>query len=261
MKLKLAVHQLSFSSNKNQNLERMLSHMENTKAQLHVFPEYSMGTPKNGLTLTFVKENAEQLNGPFISKILEKSKELQTAVVFTTFLAENNQFFNTSILVQNGKIKALYKKIHLFDALGHKESNLFSAGTKIAITKIKNFRIGLAVWFDLRFPELFRAMAHKGVDLFVVPSAWYTGKHKVEQWQVLTQARAHENNVYLVAVNQTLPQFTGNSLIASPFATIIKQANTKQTTLVVELDNKALIESKNQIPTIKLSKPHLYKKL
>ena len=75
-------------------------------------------------------------------------------------------------------------------------------------------------------------MAYKGVDIFVVPSAWYAGKYKIEQWQVLTKARAHENNAYLIAVNQTPPQFTGNSLIATPFATIIKQANTKQNTQI-----------------------------
>jgi predicted amidohydrolase len=259
--MKLAAHQISFQSKKSQNLDRILSCLENTQAQLHVFPEYCMGLPKSGLTSTYIKENAEQLHGPFVSKILEKTKKLQTATVFTTFLAEKNQFFNAAILAQNGKIKALYKKIHLFDALGYKESDLFSAGTKIAIAKIRDFRVGLAVCFDLRFPGLFRAMAYKGVDMFAVPSAWYTGKHKVVQWQVLTKARAHENNAYLIAVNQTPPQFTGNSLIASPFATTITQADKKQTTLTVELDTKALNESKKQIPTIKLSKPQIYKKI
>jgi len=220
-----------------------------------------MGYPNNGLNPTFIKENAEQLNGPFVSKLLEITKKLHSAVVFTTLLVENNHFFNVAVLAQNGKIKALYKKIHLFDALGHKESDLFSAGDKIAIARIQEFKVGLAICFDLRFPQLFRTMAYMGVDLFIVPSAWYIGKHKVEQWEVLTKARAHENNAYLVAVNQASPQFIGNSLIVSPFATNIKQANAKQITLLTELDKNTLIESKKQIPTIKLSKPQLYKKL
>ena len=261
MKLKLAAHQINFQSNKQQNLDKILCILEKTKTQLHVFPEYSMGTPPNGLTQSFVKKNAEQLNGPFVSKILEKSKEHHTAVVFTIFQSEKNQFFNTAILAENGKIKATYKKIHLFDALGQKESNLFSSGNKIAIAKIQNFTVGLAICFDLRFPELFRALAHKGAELFIVPSAWYTGKHKNEQWQILTKARAHENNAYLVGVNQTLPHFTGNSIINSPFATTIKQANTQETTLTAELDKKYVVDSKNQIPIIKLSKPKLYKTL
>lgn len=261
MKLKLAAHQINFQSSKKQNLDIILRVLEKTKAQIHVFPEYSMGTPHNGLTQSFVKENAEQISGPFISKILEKSREHQTAVVFTVFLAENNQIFNTAILAENGEIKATYKKIHLFDALGYKESNLFSSGDKIALVQIQNFTVGLAICFDLRFPELFRKMAHKGAEIFIVPSAWYKGENKNEQWQVLTKTRAHENNAYLVATNQTSPQFIGNSIIASPFATTIKQANTQETTLIVELDKKSLLESKKQIPTIKLSKPQLYKTL
>lgn len=252
---------MSFLSNKNKNLNKIFRSLEKIKAQLHVFPEYCMGIPREGLTQAYIKQNAEPLHGNFISQILEKTGKLKTAVVFTTFLKEDHQIFNTAVFAQGGQVKTLYKKIHLFDALGHKESDLFSAGDKISITTIKGFNVGLAVCFDLRFPELFRALAYKGVNLFIVPSAWYVGKYKKEQWQTLTKARAHENNAYLVAVNQTLPNFTGNSIITTPNATILKQANTKQTTLLIEIDSEAILESKKQIPTIKLSKPNLYKDL
>ncbi len=261
MNLQIAAHQMSFSSNKNQNLDRILCNLEKIKAQLHVFPEYCMGTPNNGLTPAFVKENAEQLKGPFISQILEKTRELQTAVVFTTFLKDNQQIYNAAILAQKGKVKTLYKKIHLFDALGHNESNLFSAGDKIAIAKIKGFRVGLAICFDLRFPELFRAMAYEGVDLFIVPSAWYEGKYKVEQWQVLTLSRAHENSAYLVAVNQTNPLCTGHTIITSPWATTIRETDKEETSFVIEINKTDLQKSRKQLPILKLSKPQLYKNL
>ena len=104
-------------------------------------------------------------------------------------------------------------------------------------------------------------MAYKGVNLFIVPSAWYVGKYKKEQWQTLTKARAHENNAYLVAVNQTQPNFTGSSIIATPAAITLKQAKTKQTNLFAEIDEEAILESKKQIPILKLSKPKLYKQL
>jgi predicted amidohydrolase len=198
MQLKIAAHQLSFQTNKKQNLNKILNSIDNTNTHLHIFPEYSMGLPSNGLTPTYVKETAEQLNGPFVKKILTKTKQQQTAVVFTIFLAEQNQYFNAAILAEKGKIKALYKK------LGHKESTLFTPGDQIAIARIQDFRVGLAICFDLRFPELFRTMAYKGVDLFAIPSAWYIGKNKIAQWKVLTKTRAHENNTYLVAVNQNL---------------------------------------------------------
>ncbi|MCW3997650.1 MAG: carbon-nitrogen hydrolase family protein [Candidatus Bathyarchaeota archaeon] len=259
MKLVIACHQISFSSNKHENLNRILRTLEKVNAQIHVFPEYSMGNLVNGLTPVFVKKNAESLDGPFVTKVLEKTRELNLAVVFTVFLKENTGIFNAAILVEKGKIKALYKKIHLFDAFGYNESRIFSPGNEIVLATIKGFKIGLAVCFDLRFPELFRAMAYKGADLFIVPSAWYKGKYKVEQWQVLALSRAHENGAYLVAVDQTNPFFIGHSIITSPFATVLKKIGEEEESFVVELDYERILESRKLIPILSLSKPDIYR--
>ena len=219
-----------------------------------------MGIPIGGITPQFLKKTAEKINENFVTSILEKTKQHKTSVAFTIYLKEKHRIYNTAILLQNGKIKTIYKKIHLFDAFGYKESDIFDSGDQIALSNIHGFKIGLAICFDLRFPELFRAMAHKGTEIFVIPSAWYIGDNKIEQWNTLTKARSHENNTYLIAVNQTLPQFTRNSIITSPFATTIKQAKTEETTLIAHLDKQTLKNSKKQIPTILLSKPKLYKK-
>ena len=259
MKLVIACHQLSFSSNKYENLNRILSVLEETEAQLHVFPEYSMGIPPSGLTPIFVKENAECLDGEFVNKILEKTREQGLAAVFTTFLEEGDSFFNAAILAEQGRIKALYKKIHLFDALGHNESELFSSGNKLAFAEVNGFTVGLAVCFDLRFPELFRAMAYKGVDLFILPSAWYKGKYKLEQWRVLVMARAHENGAYVVAVDQTNPFCIGHSIVASPWATVLKEVGEIETSFIIELDHKQIKEARKLIPILALSKPELYR--
>ena len=261
MTLIIAAHQISFQSNKDQNLRKILGTIEKTNAQLHIFPEYSMGFPIGGITSKYLKKTAEKINENFVTSILEKTKQQKTAAVFTIYLKEKKQIYNTAVLAQNGKIKTIYKKIHLFDAFGYKESDLFASGNQIALTNVHSFKIGLAICFDLRFPELFRAMARKGAELFVIPSAWYFGDNKLEQWNILTKARSHENNTYLIAVNQTLPQFIGNSIITSPFATTIKQAKIEETTLITKLDKQTLKDSKRLIPTILLSKPKLYRKL
>jgi predicted amidohydrolase len=259
MKLVVACHQMSFSSNKHENLNKILSLLGETGAQLHVFPEYSMGIPSSGLTSIFVKENAECLDGEFVNKILEKTREQGLAAVFTTFLKEGDRVFNAAILAEKGRIKALYKKIHLFDALGHNESKLFSSGDNLALAETNGFIIGLAVCFDLRFPELFRAMAYKGVDLFIVPSAWYKGRYKLKQWRVLVRARAHENGAYLVAVDQTDPFCIGHSIVVSPWATVLKEVDERETSFTIDLDHKQIKEARKQIPILALSKPELYK--
>lgn len=220
-----------------------------------------MGLPRSGITPLYIKKNAEYLNENFVTAILKKTEQQKTAVIFTIYLKEKNHIYNAAILAKNGEIITIYKKIHLFDAFGYKESDIFSPGSHIALATINSFKVGLAICFDLRFPELFRIMAQKGAELFAIPSAWYLGEHKLEQWNILTKARSHENNTYLVAVNQPPPKFTGNSIITSPFATTIKQAKTQETTLLVNLNKQILKESKKLIPTIQLSKPKLYKKI
>jgi predicted amidohydrolase len=259
MTLSINCHQLSFSSTKTENLGKILRVIEDSDGYLDVFPEYAMGVPQHGLSRSYVLENAEPLSGEFVTKILKKTSQKHSSAVFTTFLKEGDAVYNAAILVETGKIKAVYKKIHLFDAFGYKESELFSSGRKLAIAELRGFNVGLAVCFDLRFPELFRAMAYRGVNLFIVPSAWYKGEHKLEQWRVLVLARAHENTSYFVAVNQTDPFFTGHSIVASPLAYALREASEGQSSFAVELNMKEIQEARKSVPTICLSKPKLYR--
>lgn len=258
MSLSIGGHQLSFTSNKAENLDRMLSIIEDSEAYIDIFPEYAMGVPQNGLNREYVQRNAESLDGKFVTKILEATAQKQSSAVFTMFLREGSSVYNAAILVENGRIRALYKKIHLFDAFGYKESDLFAPGKELATTEFEGFKVGLAVCFDLRFPELFRQMAYRGVSLFIVPSAWYRGEHKLEQWRVLVKARAHENTSFSVAIGQTKPLFIGHSMVASPFGYAIQEVAEGQTSFVVELDIREIEKAKKMVPTIKLSKPKLY---
>jgi predicted amidohydrolase len=259
MTLLLACHQLSLSSVKAENLSQITSTINGSLAYLDIFPEYAMGVPVNGLTRKFVAKNAEPLDGNFVSEILGATRQRKSAAVFTAFLKENQALYNAAILAEHGKIRAVYKKIHLFDAYGYKESELFAPGRQLAVLEVKDFKIGLAVCFDLRFPEMFRSMAYKGADLFVVPSAWYKGNHKLEQWRILVRARAHENTAYLVAVDQIGPFFVGHTMVASPLGYAIKEAAEEQTSFTVELDRKDIIEARRSVPVLSLSKPELYR--
>jgi predicted amidohydrolase len=241
-------------------LNRILHLIEESDADLDVFPEYATGVPSHSITREFVQLNAEPIDGEFASRILEKTLQKNSAAVFTTFLREDNAVYNAAILAERGVIRVIYRKVHLFDAFGYSESQLFAAGKDLAITNLKGFKVGLAVCFDLRFPELFRAMAYKGVNLFVVPSAWYKGKNKIEQWRTLIMARAHENVSYLVAASQTNSSFIGHSMAASPLGYTIKEAGKKQTDFTVQLDYKEIEEANDLVPTISLAKRELYKK-
>ena len=261
MSLTVQVNQISFCAAKSQNHEKMLQLISESKADLDVFPEYCMGMPLEGLNKGFIEENAEAIEGEFAQKIIESTKRRLSAAVFTMFLRESKSIYNAAVLAKAGKIEAIYRKIHLFDAYGYEESALFASGKSLAIAEIGPFKVGLAVCFDLRFPEFFRAMAYRGVNLFLVPSAWYKGKHKIDQWRILTKARAHENVSYLIAANQTLPQFIGHSLAASPLGFALEELKTFQTSFAVRLDLQELQAARRLLPTILNSERDFYSKL
>jgi predicted amidohydrolase len=260
MSLTARIHQISFCPCKDENLAKILKLMSESDAYLDVFPEYDMGVPPEGINKRFLLENAESLEGKFVSKIVEKTFQKNSAVVFTTFLKEDSAIYNTAILAEKGKIRTLYSKIHLFDAFGYKESAMFAPGQELAMVDFAGFRLGLAVCFDLRFPEMFRAMAYKGVNLFVVPAGWYKGKYKLGQWRALILARAHENVSYLVAADQSDPFFIGHSTIASPLGYFTEEIGEEQASFTSNLDLDEITKARNLLPTISLSRRELYDK-
>ncbi len=257
LSLAVQINQFSFSEVKADNLKRILQSLHESKADLVVFPEYCMGIPINGVDKDFVEQNAEALDGEFAQRIINATKACRCSVVFTMFLREGKSIYNAAIFAKAGNVEAIYRKINLFDAYGYQESEFFAPGNSLAIASIGPFKIGLAVCFDLRFPELFREMAKCGVNLFVVPSGWYKGKHKIDQWRVLTAARAHENMAYLVASNQTLPHFIGHSLAASPMGYALEELKTLQSKFVVKLQLKDIEDTRRLLPTV-LSKRDLH---
>jgi len=219
-----------------------------------------MGVSESGVTRDYVHSLAEELDGEFSSSILDASREMGISVVYTLFLREKGRVYNVAVFAEKGVVRVVYRKIHLFDAYGYRESEIFASGKNLAVVDFKNFRIGLAVCFDLRFPELFRALAYRGVNLFIVPAAWYRGKYKLDQWRHLIAARAHENTSYLVAVDQVGKFFLGHSLVASPLGFIRFELGEKEEKLSIELEKGELEEAEKLVPVRKLWKRNLYSK-
>ncbi len=258
--MKIGLHQLIFSDNKRENLKKIVTAIEGSDADLDVFPEYAMGVSKGGVTREFVEKTAEPLEGPFISEIIEKTRELGKNAVFTAYLKEGESIFNAALLAEKGNVNLIYRKIHLFDAYGYRESDVFTSGTRLAIKTVGSFKVGLAVCFDLRFPELFRAMAYKGVELFIVPASWYRGKYKHVQWLALTAARAHENLAFLVAVNQTGEIFSGRSLVATPMGHILVDLGEDEKSLTIDIYVEEVKKARRLVPTLNLARTDLYRK-
>lgn len=256
--MRIRVFQVAVKPEKRENLKRALSLLDQSSADLNVFPEYLMGVGSEGVTATYVRSLAEPLDGEFAGSLIDKSRERGFAVAFTMYLQEGDGVYNAAVLADRGRVTAVYRKIHLFDAYGYRESRIFSPGSELAVAGIGEFTAGLAVCFDLRFPEMFRAMMLRGVDLFLVPAAWYKGPYKLEQWRALTAARAHENLAYLVAANQVGESFTGHSVVVSPWGCPLAELGESEAFAEVDVEKGEVEQARRAVPVRQLLKLDLY---
>jgi predicted amidohydrolase len=158
--------------------------------------------------------------------------------------------YNTLLLAEPGRWTT-YRKIHLYDSFGHRESDVLSAGPTTPVTAtVGDFRVGLMTCYDLRFPELARALSAEGVDLLVVPAAWVAGPGKVAQWQTLLRARAIENVCWVVASAQPGPRYCGHSMIVSPTGEVVVEAGDGDEVLSMTLTLAAVREARKTNPSL-----------
>jgi predicted amidohydrolase len=174
---------------------------------------------------------AEPLDGPFCGGLSAAARASGVALVAGIFEpAPGDRVYNTTVAFDSsGQLVAAYRKIHLFDALGQRESETVAPGSEIVITEIAGIKVGFLTCYDVRFPELARELAVRGADLIVIPSAWASGLFKEEHWVTLVRARAIENTIWVAAAGQvpdphepatSAPTGVGRSLLVDPMGTV-----------------------------------------
>lgn len=177
---------------------------------------------------------------PVLEPFLALSRERPAAVIILGGLPEvppggpPGKFYNTLLAVFGGKIVAVYRKIHRFDATlpdgtRASESDLILAGERPLVLDAPFGRIGLSICYDLRFPELYRALSAAGAEILVVPSA-FTLLTGIDHWEPLLRARAIENQAYVLAPAQYGPHghgrhSFGHSLAVDPWGAVIAQVS------------------------------------
>lgn len=188
-------------------------------AKLVVFPEYSsFFVPELGSRSVAA---AEPIDGPFATAIsalaVELGAHLVAGMLETT--ADAARFSNTLVAFDpTGTLIAKYRKIHLYDAFGQKESDWVVAGSieEPETFALGELTVGLQTCYDIRFPEVTRRIVDAGADLVLLPSEWVRGPLKEHHWRTLVTARALENTVYIAAPDQAPPIGAGNSMVVDP---------------------------------------------
>lgn len=223
-------------------------------ADLVVAPEAAMhgfGTPD--LPLAPV---AEPVDGPFVTALATAAKDHGVTVLagmFEPVEGDPSRAYNTVVAVgPDGELIGRYRKQHLFDALGWVESQRLQPGTPQdrLVFKCADVTVGVMTCYDLRFPELARALADDGCDVIAVPSAWVAGPLKEEQWATLLRARAIENVVYVAAADQPAPAYAGRAMVVDPFGVVVASLGERPGQVTGEIDVDRLAECRRRMPSL-----------
>ncbi|MBU4200595.1 MAG: carbon-nitrogen hydrolase family protein [Verrucomicrobia bacterium] len=208
------------------------------------------------------RTQAEILPGPVIQHLAGLAVRRREWVLAGSVMEKaGDAVFNTSVLIaRDGQVTATYRKIHLFEAYlddGQviRESDTYRAGDTPTLAAIEGWRCGLAICYDLRFPELFRHYAGQGAHLFFMPSN-FTQKTGHAHWETLLRARAIENQAFVVAPNQcgsnpcTNVASYGHSLMIGPWGDVLAQAGDEECVLRATLDPADLVRTRSRIPVL-----------
>jgi predicted amidohydrolase len=240
-----------------ENAENCFSRASRDGAALISFPEqFATGwdpcSPKN----------IEDLSGTIVTGLSRLAKKYSIAVVGSFRETFTPKPRNTAIAIDpKGEILATYAKVHLFTP-GH-EDQAFSPGTGLATFTLEDVHIGLALCYDLRFPELFRLYRREGVHAVIVPAAW--PKSRMRHWELFIRSRAAENQMYIAGVNTTgvnpVDLYAGASMTADPQGSIIARAGPERELLYYEIDTRVVERARQDFPVENDRKDDLYSTL
>lgn len=263
---KIAVVQFKASTDKNQNLTKILNYIKTAAkkgADLCAFPEFMMFYTSSSQSAAELSKLAETINGEFVTSVANVARENSIFVIGTFYekSKKRNRVYDTAFLVdKSGKILSTYRKIHLYDALGFKESNKLTPGSKIIMpTKTSLGKVGMMICYDLRFPEMSRILASSGSEILVAPSAWVKGDMKEEHWLTINKTRAIENGCYVVAPDQVGNIYCGRSIVVDPYGKILLDMKKRQGIGIVNISLDKVNKTRKVLPLLKNRRTDLYK--
>ena len=229
-------------------------------AQLVVFPEALMTRFEESID-DFVAQ-AQPIDGPFVHALSQAASEHGVWIVFTmNELNPEGMPFNTAVVVDSsGVVRGTYRKVHLFDAQGHRESERMAYGESL-FNPIDSpiGKLGLAICYDLRFPEQARAAALDGAQVMVYPAAWVAGPGKVEQWIALLQARAIENGMYVLGCGSADEKRIGTSCVVAPNGELVACGpEGEEALLIADVDLDFVDAVRAATPSLNHRRPSLY---
>ncbi len=266
--MRVAAVQLNSNGDKARNLaaaERLVRAATATGAELVALPE-KWNLLAGGEELV---AGAEPLDGPSLTSARGWARELGIHLLAGSISerGEGEKASNTSVLIgPDGEDLAVYRKIHMFDVdaggVSYRESEHERAGAEVVAAPIADLIAGLTICYDLRFPELFRILALRGVRMILVPSAFTLATGR-DHWEVLLRARAIENQLFVIAPNQVgeaPPHYSsfGHSMVIDPWGGVLATAPDEECFVSADLDLAVLERIRESLPSLANRQPGAY---
>lgn len=268
-KYKVALVQMDSGIDKEKNLEKAVSAIRKATAQgakLICFPELMNGEGKEKTVL----QMAEGLEEKTISILKAEAKNCNVYIHSGSMYEKiegEQRVYNTSVLLSpEGKLLTSYRKLHMFDmtlsdGVICAESKIVKPGDKIVTIQTILGKIGCAICYDIRFPELFRKMALEGAQIIIVPASFTLSTGK-DHWETLLRARAIENSCYIIATDQIGKKLNytafGNSMVIDPWGTVLSRAGEHEDIVYAEINLEYEKSVRMQMPALQNRRNDLY---
>jgi len=261
--MKIAAGQMIVGFDKEENLSKiagMSALAASGGARLIAFPEacmFNYGTARDQLV-----PHAESLDGTFVtglSTVAAAKKIFVVAGMFEKIPGENRVFNTVVVIDDTGNLVGAYRKIHLYDAFGWKESERIKPGDGTTLSfQCDDTTFGVMTCYDLRFPELARHLAHNGAQALLLPAAWIAGPLKETHLETLVRARAIENSVYVLTSTQVGTVYCAYSMLADPMGVVAAAQGEEEGLLEAEIYLERVESVRAKSPTLANCRPDVY---
>src|SRR5829696_6033712 len=268
--LNIAIIQMNTQDDKHANIAAALDLVDRaaaTGARLVALPEVWPYLGPDDV----VRDQAEPIPGPITEVLAQRARRhgiyIHGGSIYESRPGDPGMYNTTFVLDPIGEIIARYSKIHMYDVVldgvaEYQESATVTPGDEIAITEIDGVLVGLAICYDLRFPELFRILALKGAQAIMLPAAFtlMTGR---DHWEMLIRARAIENGLYMIAPAQWGTHPPGNwcygrSMVVDPWGTVLTTAADGVGIAYATVDRSRIATVRRQVPSLANRCPEAY---
>jgi predicted amidohydrolase len=221
-------------------------------ADLVVLPEL---WPVGAFAYESFADEAESTAGPTFEAMSAAARDAAVWLHAGSIVekAPDGALYNTSLVLSPaGELAGTYRKIHRF-GFDKGEATLMAAGDEFVTVPLPDTTLGLATCYDLRFPEMFRGLIDAGAEMLVIPAGWPA--RRVAHWTLLAQARAVENQAYVLACGSAGThagvEQAGHSIVVGPWGEVLAEAGSGEEVLTVDLDPAKVAATREQFPVLK----------